>query len=565
MTAGQKSHRMDRRAALSTLLPRGPRQEREAPRVLHTGLAPYTGQWGFQQASHLLRRGMFGPTNAQIKWAVQQGRAATVNKLFEELPMPAPPVNTYYTNDPGVPIGATWIGALYPATALGAEIGYRGRSLASWIIGNMWEEGISARQKLTLFWHNHFPIAEILDPKYRYRYYTLLYSHAWGSFRDLTKAITIDPSMLIYLNGNRNIRTAPNENYARELLELFTIGKGPLVGPGDYTNYTEQDIREIARALTGWRDFGFTTSSVDGSIGANFNVNQHDTGTKTLSNRFNNAVINNLGEQEYAHVVDIIFQQAETARYICRKLYQWFIYYEITEEAEVNVIDPMAQILINNDFEIKPSLKALLSSEHFFDPENYGVMIKNPWDFILSTVKSLQVEYSQPLAQRYDSWYHFSGVASLMEMSYFSIPDVAGWRAYFLAPQYYRNWISATTLPIRMRLTDRLATVGENPFQGNGQLMRINVLSLINTLDNPSDPNAVVEEFSQILHPKPLTTNQKNALKAILLPGLPDFEWTVEYGQYAQNPTNSALASAVETKLRALIKAMLSMPEFYLS
>ena len=556
---------MDRRAALSTLLARSSRQEREAPRVLHTGLAPYTGPWGFQQASHLLRRGMFGPTYAQIKWAVQQGRQATVNKLFEDLPLPAPPVNAYYTDDPGVPIGATWVNAVYPGINTGAEMGYRGRSLISWLVGNFWEEGMSIRQKLTLFWHNHFPIAEILDAKLRYKYYHLLNSYAWGNFRELTKAMTIDPSMLRYLNGNRNTNTAPNENYARELLELFTIGKGPAVGPGDYTNYTEHDVMEIARALTGWRDFGSNATSGDGSVGANFNPNQHDTGTKTLSYRFNNVVIPNLGEQEYAHVIDIIFQQDEVARYICRRLYQWFVYYEITEEAEVNVIEPMAQILISNDYQIRPALMALLSSEHFFDPENYGVMIKNPWDFIMSALKSLEVQYSQPLAQRYDSWYSFFGRARQMQMEYFNIPDVAGWKAYFLAPQYYRNWISASTLPHRMQLTDRLIAAGESPFQANGQLMRVNVLALIQTLDNPSDPNAVVEEFSRILHPKPLTDGQKDALKAILLPGLPDFEWTVEYGQYAQNPTNSALASAVEAKLRALLKAMLSMPEFYLS
>lgn len=508
---------------------------------------------------------MFGPTNAQIKWAVQQGLEATLEKLFDPLPQPAPPVNSYVDEDPNVPIGSTWINAPYSGVPLGDAIGYRSRSLHSWIIGQMWQEGISIREKLKMFWHNHFPLADVVDPKFHYRYLALFSTYAWGNFRELTKAVTIDPAMLFYLNGDQNSAAAPNENYARELLELFTIGKGPLAAPGDYTNYTENDVRAIARALTGWRSFGYSISSgSSGAFGSQFIPSRHDTGAKVLSHRFNNQAIPNLGDMEYARVVDIIFEKMEVARFISRKLYRWFVYYEIGEETETQVIEPMAQILFSNNFEIKPALSALLSSEHFHDPANTGAMIKNPLDFLMSALKPLGVTHSQGLSQKYDSWYHFFGISRLMQMQYFEIPDVAGWRAYYLAPQYYRNWIGATTLPHRMETTADLATTGVYPFQGNGSVMKVNVLQLISSLEEPLDPNALIEELAAILFPKPLKESQRTALKAILLPGLPDFEWTVEYGQYLDNPGNNALASAIDTKLRALLKAMLSMPEFQL-
>ena len=328
-------------------------------RSVANGLLPYAGPWAFEQAAHLLRRATFGPTITNIKWAVGQGLGPTLEKLFEEGPLPDPPVNSHFENDPAVAIGETWVEAPYLNVNLSEQQDYRGRSLLSWNTGLMWNEGVSIREKLTLFWHNHFPLNAILDPKFQYRNNNTLRSYAWGNFRQLTKEITIDPAMLIYLNGNQNKAGNPNENYARELLELFTIGKGPQIGPGDYSNYTEQDVAEIARVLSGWRDFGFTLDSSDGQFGSEFHPDKHDEGVKTLSYHFNNASISNMGDQEYAYLIDLIFQQDEVARFICRKLYRWFVFYTIDEDVEANIIEPMAQILIDNDYEIRYPLEAL--------------------------------------------------------------------------------------------------------------------------------------------------------------------------------------------------------------
>jgi uncharacterized protein (DUF1800 family) len=238
---------------------------------------------------------------------------------------------------------------------------------------------ISIREKLTLFWHNHFVVGDSTIAHREYLYYTLLRSFALGNFRELTKEITIDTSMLFYLSGAENTDDAPNENYSRELLELFTVGKGQLDSPGDYTNFTEVDVIEMAKVLTGW---GVPPINNANTLTAQFSNNNHAQGDKQLSHRFNNAVIVENGEQEFRDLIEVIFQQDECSRFIMRKLYRWFVHYDITEDIEVNVIEPLAAILRDHNYEIAPALKILLKSEHFF--ESTACMIKNPMDLIMS-------------------------------------------------------------------------------------------------------------------------------------------------------------------------------------
>ncbi len=563
-----KTQRMDRRATLATLLGKK-RVNKQISRQNFSPIMPpdgtlsaYTGEWGYAQAAHLLRRAMFGPTHAQIKEALGKGLAATVNQLLATLPMPEPPVNPSFQNDPVVPVGATWINAPYSAEV--NVRGYRNQSLRAWTLGLILTEGFSIREKMTLFWHNHFAInlTNVNDPKFLYKYATTLRTYALGNFRALVKAITIDPAMLRFLNGNQNTKNAPNENYARELMELFTLGKGELAGSGDYTTFTEQDVLAMARVLTGWRDRGHYSNNAAVPVESYFLPNQHDTGTKQLSHRFNNIVINNMGDQEYAYLVDVIFQKPEVARFISRKLYRWFVYYEIDDATEQNVIEPMAQLLIDNNYEIKPVVEALLLSEHFFDVLNRGPMIKNPLDFIASVFKQTQTAFPPELGRRYNAWFQLFRLSPQMQMEYYNPPDVAGWKAYYQTPSFYRLWINASTLPHRMELTDALAGAGYN---FGGFRVKINVLELIKTLDDPYDPNEVIRGFTDIFFPQPIEDEQIKALKEVLIPGLPDYEWGVEYTDYEANPNDTQLARSVEAKLQSLLKAMLSMPEFYLS
>lgn len=556
---------MNRRATIATLL--GKKSEEKttvSPPLVLSGLDPYTGTWDYEQAAHLLRRAMFGPTNAQIKTAIQDGMNTTVETLLTDLPMPTPPLNSSNEDDPFVPIGETWIEAPYAAD-LNLRPS-RNASLRAWTMGQMLQEGVSLRETMTLFWHNHFAteVTIVNDPKFVYRLQTLFRANAWGNFREMTKEVTVDPMMLRYLNGNQNRVQAPNENYARELLELFTIGKGPQVDDGDYTNYTEDDVVQIARILTGWRDLGFVTTNAAVAVDSTFVPNRHDTGDKQLSHRFDEVVISNMGDGEYAHLIDIIFAKEEVARFICRKFYRWFIYYNITDQAETDVIEPLAQILIDNDYEIKPMLDVFFKSQHFYDMLNVGPMIKNPLDFTNSLVKQLEIPLpnGSNLNRQYRIWLTLNQVNAPMLMDLFNPPSVAGWPAYYQEPGYSRLWINSATLPIKNQLTNLLTNQG---FTSAGFTVRVNPLELIAQFDDPFDPNNLIQELVQLLFPQPITQNQINFLKEILIPGLPDFEWTVEYGDYVNDPTNADLAMGVENKLRNLLSAMLTMPEYYLS
>lgn len=563
---------MNRRASLRRLLgntaiakterrsPQSGEQVLKIPKPPGAGLTPYTGEWTFEKAAHLLRRSTFGPTRQLIEQAVEMGMEAVLDQLFADAPAPAPPLNPDFTEDPNVPVGSTWIDAPYSDSVDLRP--YRNQSLRAWIFLNMLEEGISIREKMTLFWVNHFGVASINDKRFMYRYLELLRTSALGNFRQLIKDVTIDGSMLIFLNGNQNTEVAPNENYARELLELYTVGKGDLAGEGDYSTFTEQDVAAMARVLTGWRTFGNLNVDPENPPRVEFRSPRHDTGVKQLSHRFDNTVITDLGEGEYAHLIDVIFQQPRVASFISRKLYQWFVYYEIDEQTEADVIAPIAQMLIDNDYDLAPVIRTLLSSEHFFDILSVGPMIKNPIDYSLSMVKQLEMALPDDLTTRYEIALRLYRLAGTMEMEYTDVPQVSGWKAYFQPPQFYRFWINASTLQVRLGLANLISA---GPLMINGFAFTVDPLAFVAQFQNPNDPNVVIEEFSRLLHPQPLTDQQKVALKDVLIPGLPDFEWTLEYGEYVADPDNQEKALAVTIKLRQLIRAMISLAEFHLS
>ncbi|MFZ1678305.1 MAG: DUF1800 domain-containing protein [Saprospiraceae bacterium] len=519
-------------------------------------LDPYTGTWDKSTARHLLKRAMFAPNASQIAQAVTDGLDVTIQKLFATPSDPGLPLNFNEPNDPNVPIGSSWVNA-----AITPNLNYPQLSVRAWQLSLFLNEGVSIREKMVLFWHNHFVTANALIGKMIYQYVNVLRDNATGNFRTLVEQMTVNPLMLMYLNGNESNKNAPNENYARELLELFTIGKGIEAGPGDYTNYTEQDIKEIARALTGWTSNGIAFNQAGNLPSAIFRPNRHDTGTKTLSNRFGNAVISNLGDQEYKKVIDIILNQAEVARFMARNLYRWFVYYFIDDEIESTVIEPLADVLRQNNYEIKPALTALLSSEHFYHDNAIGAMIKSPVDFTMSTIKPFEVTTNLNLKQTYQLWFALHQLNTTLQQDVFTPPDVAGWKAYYQEPVFYRYWINSVTLTTRRAMTDGMATGINTIFN---RPYGIDVLKVVGEIPNSIDPNDMIQALIDLVLPYPLTQVQLDYLKDVLIPGLPDFEWTVEYSAYLNDPTNDTIRMGVENRLKALFIALLGLPEFQL-
>ena len=522
-------------------------------------LAPYTGPWTKAEASHLLRRTMFGPTNQQILTSVSNGMAATINALMQ-IPAVSPPL-TYHPDEDITAFGSTWINDVYPSNPQDANDTDSARylSLAAWLMRRLNTEQVSIAEKMCLFWQNHFAVPITVDARAAYDYHTLIYTNALGNFKQLVKDVTVNPLMLIFLNGATNTVFSPNENYARELLELFTIGKGDQIGPGDYSNYTEDDVAAGAKILTGYLIDGIQ-SDTQTSVTANFNALFHDTSTKTLSYHFGSATVPNGGANEYSNYIDIIFQQNEVAYHICRKLYRYFVNYDLTANVEANIIPDLASTLISNNYDIQPVVEELISSEHFYDISVRGALIRGPLDMVYAMYNSTESLPSYGLLANSEMYVLLYSFSQVMGQAYASPPSVAGWPAYYQEPAFSQLWINSSYLKLRFQLIDFVVVFTGLPAQGNN--WKVDALTFVDNLSLPSDPVAVIDDIADVFTPKGLSSAQKLTLKAILTNGLPDFEWTIQYNDYLNNPGNTTFSDPVRTRVELVLASVMKMPEF---
>lgn len=520
-------------------------------------LTPYTGPWTPREAGHLLRRSLFGATYGELKKVVDQGLGKTLDELLKDVPIPSPPITV--DGERGDPVGKTWVDRPFNNDGEGK----RRNTLRAWQSEAILKQGINLTQQMVLFWHNHFALTDIADQRAGYQYSVLLHRHALGNLRQFAKEITIEAEMLRFLNGNQNRKNSPNENYARELMELFTLGKGEQVGPGDYSTYTEEDIRELARSLTGWQLRNYRDPESN-TINVVFNEKQHDTTPKQLSKYFNNAVINDAGADEYKNVVDIIMEREAVASFIVRKLYRWFVFHEITPKIEREVIAPLAQLYRASDYEIKPVMRELLGSAYFFDVLRQGPMIKNPVHFAFSPMRQLEGNWRiDNAARQEEALRRLLERAGQLGMRHLNPPGVAGWKAYYQEPLYYRNWITTNTLQDRTAYTNQIA--GNGFYGGKNVRLKVDMLALVKQFKDPGNLASLIDELTLLLMPRPLTDGQIAALKALIVPGeQPESQWTVEYGNYLANPNDNSAKSAVEKKLLETAKVMLTMPEYQL-
>ncbi|OAV45027.1 hypothetical protein A3850_011250 [Lewinella sp. 4G2] len=493
--------------------------------------------------------------------ATSLGLDAALDRLFESIALPANPTYVDYVRPDGeAGIGDEWMNLAVSEFDASADRSARARSVQAWWFQSTAEAGFNIREKMVLFWHNHFGMGGINADRERVRFLNTYRDYATGNFKELVKLMTIDVYMLRFLDGHVSTRQNPNENYARELLELFTIGKGPQVAPGDYTNYTEQDVTELARALTGWRTINFNTISPGLDSYAEYVTNRHDRTDKTLSYRFDNQVITNNEENEYLDVVDIIFTKDEVARYLCRKLYRHFVYYDVTDEVETNIIAPMSQLVIDNQYDIAPALRALLSCEHFYETSIIGGMIKTPLDLVQSTFRVANfyeqdtVQNGQQAARR--GFIHARDTG----MDLLTPPSVAGWTAYYQEPSFHRIWLNTSTIQARTSHARRCTT---GAFYWDQTAYRCDWLSVVDGLNNPYDSISVVEEMCSILLPKPLEQEQTDALVELLLGGQEDFVWTNEYSDYQANPNDMAGIDAVTSRIRSMMYGLMQLAEFH--
>ena len=529
-----------------------------------TGLQAYTGNWGRAEVIHLLKRTMFGAAVADIQYFLGKSMQSAVDELINpQTALPAPPVKEYDTSgalttpDTHIAAGQTWVNDPNNDGTIQAR---RRASFKKWWMGCMVQQDRSIREKMTLFWHNHFATEtnDVGNAQYVYKHHNLLRTYALGNFKELVKQVTIDPAMLVYLNGQLNTKTAPDENYGRELQELFCCGKGP------DSQYTEGDVKAAARVLTGWQNNATQISSV-------FTLSRHDTTNKQFSAFYKNTVITgrntaSAGLQELDDLLNMIFAAEEVAKYICRRLYRWFVYYDIDASVEQNIITPLAAIFRNNNYEIKPVLKALLSSQHFYDSLSMGCVIKSPLDLVVGMCREFNISF-QPATDyvtNYGFYNYLVSSCTNMQQNPGDPPDVSGWKAYYQEPQFYQIWINSDTLPKRNQFTDTMIV---NGYTFNGKKIQIDGLSYARTLKNPDNPNLLIDELVEIMYQTELSTTTKAQLKKDILLGgqAQDYYWSNAWNAFITNPNDTANTNIVRTRLRDLIKYLMNLAEYQLS
>ena len=295
--------------------------------------------------------------------------------------------------------------------------------------------------------------------------------------------------MLDYLDNTNNIATNPNENYAREFLELFTILKGPQIGSGNYTNYTEIDVQQAAKVFSGFKQQNNrTVIDADTGLPSGYaNKNQHSSVNKTFSAAFNNQVITGKNTEtgmfeELNAFINMVFAQPETAKSFCRKLYKFYVKSEWNASVETDIITPLSQQLIANDYEILPIVKTLLASEHFYDADDadatnntIGAIVKSPLQILNEVCTMFSVPIPSPVsdaAHYYTNFFlyflhntYFKGAG----MDFFNPDSVAGYPAHYQEPDFDRLWFSSNTLIARYKLIESFI-IGKNTITNNANI-----------------------------------------------------------------------------------------------
>ena len=451
-----------------------------------TTLNLLTREISLVESAHLLRRIHFGPTIEEIDYLSSLNINDAVEYILRDIPPPPPPGD--WIDDP-FPYN---YGSYSPEQRDSLQAAYDLYSLELnvWWLDQMFNSSSSIIEQMTLFWHDHFAtsIETVKYPPAMYHQNKILREYAIGNFKDLVTLMIFDPAMMVWLDNRENRVGAINENFARELLELFTMGEG---------QYTQQDVMEAARALTGYQTNGLETYFVS---------DRFDNGVKTF--------LGQTGNFNTYDIIDIIFEQPQTAYFICEKLYKWFVYENPNEE----IVQNLAQIMIDNNYEIKPVLYALFSSEHFFDDNFKGSKFKDPINHSLGVIRQSYIDINQTLYFQNNAYTLYDillYVQNLNGLLIFNPPDVSGWPGY-------RNWINTFTLPNRKIFTNYI-------FDGTFGTLGDPVLFAERIPNGLTDPNALMDYlyiYFYSIQPSELT---KQNLMDELLGGVDPDTWGLLY------------------------------------
>ena len=465
--------------------------------------------WDISKIRFIYRRLGFGISNEKAKALLTKSPEELIDEIINSakmMPLTPAPEWGFWNND--------------EINNSGNNQGYYKTLWQKQAFSNFLSDGF--RERLTLFWSNHF-VTEYYDynrSQYLYQYHSRLQQYSLGNFKEFLSAIGLEPAMLLYLNGYSNKKKAPNENYARELYELFTLGEG--------NGYDSSDITETSRALTGYNKY----SNGNGSA-IIFSENNFDAGEKTIFGK--------TGNWGYQDVVDILFQEKKEliANFICEKLYKYFVSPILNKK----ITSELASTFISNNFELVPVYQQLFKSEHFFDLNSSNVLIKSPIDLFVFIQNDFEFIFPENFQKNYTDYLRARCIEMGQEI--FKPVDVAGW-------QENQDWISTGTLPMRWEFIDYILN---RHLAGNKEQFITFIKSLVG--NDEKDPKVIVDKLKEYMFCKYDIKDEERIDAINIFKGdIPDnyFEdgtWTLNY----ENVPNQVFK---------LMSYFISLPEFQL-
>jgi uncharacterized protein (DUF1800 family) len=512
---------MNRTEFLSSFMP--------AETLQTDSLAPFAQKLTQQQALHLLRRTTFS-TNWET---VKQFTGKTANEAVELL------LNNAVKNPK--PVAPSWIDKSYKAwwklpkaeqqaatDAVYKDVYDLNYELKRWWMKEMTDDNVSIREKMTLFWHGHFTtkfaIDQVMPAQLMYRQNDLFRTLHQGNFRELVEKVTVDGAMLIFLNGQDSSKKSPNENFSRELLELYTIGIG---------NYTEKDVQEGARVFTGWRTNIFSDEWTSKGVYKTFLwETEHDNSPKTyLGETIPTSTYitqDEIYKSDIQGLIDIIIRKRGEAlsMFICEKLYKYFVYSN-PQKVNIDIVKEMAQTFRDNNFEIRPVLAKLFKSAFFFDEKNIGVQLKTPAELVVGITKHFDVK---------GDWKEWVMVTLGQEL--LNPPNVAGWVGY-------RKWSDTRTYPFGVQQIGYFIWNQKDEY----------IQTWIKQFDNYDDVRKVALQMCTLFLVKPPTDAVLEKYVKNLLGGSPDYEW---YNMVT-------VAGTVGARVKYFMAQLIKSPDFHLA
>jgi uncharacterized protein (DUF1800 family) len=471
----------------------------------------------FDEAAHLLRRMGFGGSASQINNLVPMGREGAVSYLMNYSSIDDSNLDQVLSES-------------FDFSDPTHSQNFNQTEIRRWWYARMVLTQRQFQEKMTLFWHNHFATSLSKVPfLYMYIQNQTLRQNALAQFDALLLAVAQDPAMLIWLDGITNVAVAPNENFARELQELFTMGTNDLVS--GQPNYTQDDVTAIARAFTGWK----FQSQGGKSFSPTFviNASQHDNGLKTIYGQ-----TADFGGQD---VITLIAARQSTARFMVSKFFEFFVYpLDTTNSADMATIDTFANVYLNNNHSISAVLTAIFTSDEFFGDRARFALIKTPPEVISGSIRMLGAQYIPGVTRRDSSLYTAS---ANMGMDIFNPADVSGWKLNL-------GWVNTSAMLERFNFADLLMT---------------------NRFTSSATPGASITNsaLSPYVQPNAKRT-ASNLLSALgpLTPAAPALRALKKYLQLDDNGNAVAFsgdAASIDEKVRGVVHQIMGLPEFQLN